>query len=113
MAHDLPQRGPVGSDQVEHEGRSTGQTLARSPKALQGRFTPLKADQEVGFRVPAPSAIRAMHDPHTTTSLDEILIYEDGELVFDGSDPSTYTVYETAADLAAALTAGPEPEDDR
>lgn len=73
----------------------------------------LKADQEVGFRVPAPSAIRAMHDPHTTTSLDEILIYEDGELVFDGSDPSTYTVYETAADLAAALTAGPEPEDDR
>jgi len=54
-----------------------------------------------------------MHDPHTTTSLDEILIYEDGELVFDGSDPSTYTVYETAADLAAALTAGPEPEDDR
>jgi hypothetical protein len=52
-----------------------------------------------------------MHDPDTITSLDDLLLYEDGVLTFDGSDPSTYIVYESAAQLAAALAAGPDKED--
>ncbi len=67
----------------------------------------------VGFRAPAPSAIRPMHDPHTITGLGGLRIYEDGALVFDGSDPSTYTVCETAADIAAVLAAGPDTGDDQ
>jgi hypothetical protein len=51
-----------------------------------------------------------MRDPDTITSLDDLVLYEDGVLIFDGSDPSTYIVYESAA-LAAALAAGPDKED--
>jgi hypothetical protein len=61
--------------------------------------------------VPASSAIRPMRDPDTITSLDDLVLYEDGVLIFDGSDPSTYIVYESAAELAAALAAGPDKED--
>jgi hypothetical protein len=46
-----------------------------------------------------------MHDPHTTTGLEGLRIYEGDELVFDGSDPTAYIVCETAEDLAAALAA--------
>ncbi len=53
-----------------------------------------------------------MHDPDTITILKGIRIYEDDELVFDGDDPSTYIVHESAEQLAAALTAGHD-EDDR
>lgn len=42
-----------------------------------------------------------MIDPNTP--IEEILIYEGDELVFDGSDPSTYIVCETAEDIAKAL----------
>jgi hypothetical protein len=52
-----------------------------------------------------------MHDPDTITSLDDLVLYEDGVLIFDGSDPSTYIVYESAAELAAALAAGADKED--
>jgi len=44
-----------------------------------------------------------MHDTDTTTSLEGLLIYEDDELAFDGADRSTYTVCESAADIAAAF----------
>lgn len=40
-----------------------------------------------------------MHDPTTTTGVEGLRMYEGGELVFDGSDPTTYTVRESAAAL--------------
>ena len=52
-----------------------------------------------GFRVPAPSAIRPAHEH----PLEQLRIYDGDELIFDGSDPSTYTVCQTAADIATAL----------
>jgi len=45
-----------------------------------------------------------MPDTDNTTSLEGLLIYEDDELVLDGADRSAYTVCETAAEIAAALT---------
>lgn len=57
----------------------------------------------MGFRVPAPSAIGPMHDADTT-SLPELVSYGDDELLLDTADPSTYTVCNTAADIATALT---------
>ncbi len=63
------------------------------------------------FRVPASSAIRPMPDPHTITNLEGLRIYEDDELVFDASDPSTYTVCETADDIATALAINDDTED--
>lgn len=52
-----------------------------------------------------------MHDPHTQTDIDieSIRIYEGDELVFDGSDPTSYVVLQTAADIDAffaQITAG-------
>jgi len=52
-----------------------------------------------------------MHDPDISISLEGLRIYEDDELVFDGSDPSTYTVCEIATDIATALAAGADMED--
>jgi len=46
-----------------------------------------------------------MHDPHTTTSLSGLRIYVGDELVFDGDDPSTYTVCHTAQNLERAIAA--------
>gem|GEM_PF-4028717 len=60
----------------------------------------------VGFGVPAPSAIRPMHDPTTTTRLEGLRIYEGDELIFDGADPTTYVLCESADELAAALAVG-------
>jgi hypothetical protein len=53
-----------------------------------------------------------MHDPHTHTDIDlaAVRIYEDDELIFDGSDPSSYVVLETPEDIAAfcaRIAAGP------
>jgi hypothetical protein len=53
-----------------------------------------------------------MHAPHTTTDIDleRVRIYEGDELIFDGSDPTTYVVLQTAeqiADFCARLAAGP------
>jgi hypothetical protein len=45
-----------------------------------------------------------MHDPDLITSLQGLRITCGDELLFDGSDPSTYTICETAEDLAAALS---------
>ena len=56
----------------------------------------------MGFRAPAPSAIGPMHNTDTT-SLPDLVIYDD-ELLLDTTDPSTYTVCNTAAEIAAALT---------
>ena len=58
----------------------------------------------VGFRAPAPSAIGPMHTADTTTSRNDLVIQDDDEVLIDTADPSTYTVCETAADIAAALT---------
>jgi hypothetical protein len=58
----------------------------------------------VSFRVPAPSAFRPMHDP-TTTGLEGLRIYDGDEVVFDGSDPTTYVLCETAEELEAAFAA--------
>jgi len=43
-----------------------------------------------------------MHDPHTHTDIDleQVRIYEGDELIFDGSDPTSYVVLETAEDVA-------------
>ncbi len=44
-----------------------------------------------------------MHDPHTHTDIDleAVRIYDGDELIFDGSDPSTYVVLETAEEIDA------------
>ena len=66
-------------------------TLARPPAnrckvaALPQRPT------RAGFRGPAPSAIRPMHNTNTDITLEQLRIYDGDELIFDGSDPSTYT----------------------
>jgi hypothetical protein len=52
-----------------------------------------------------------MHDPHTSTSLEGLRIYDGDELIFDGSDPTTCVVCKTAADIAAALADTPTTED--
>ena len=52
-----------------------------------------------------------MHDPHTSTSLEGLRIYEGDELVFDGADPTTYVVCETAAAITAALAGSAATED--
>ncbi len=65
----------------------------------------------VGFRAPASSPIRPMHDQHTTTALAGLRIYEDDRLIFDGSDPTTYTVCQSADDIAAALASNDNTED--
>jgi hypothetical protein len=43
-----------------------------------------------------------MHDTHTNIPLQQLRINDGDELIFDGSDPSTYTVCETAEQLKAA-----------
>jgi len=40
-----------------------------------------------------------MHDTDTDITLKQLRIYDGDELIFDGSDPSTYTVCETAEQL--------------
>ncbi|MGI8728735.1 MAG: hypothetical protein ACR2LK_01830 [Solirubrobacteraceae bacterium] len=50
---------------------------------------------------------------HTGATSDVHTHYEGDELIFDGDDPSTYTIIATAEDLAAfleQLAAGPLPE---
>ena len=66
----------------------------------------------MGFRGPASSAIRPMHDTDTNIPLEALRIYDGDELIFDGSDPTSYTVCETAEQLEAAFAAA-GAEDDR
>ncbi len=55
-----------------------------------------------------------MHDTDTDITLEQLRIYDGDELMFDGSDPSTYTVCTTAEELAAAFAAvGTAAKDDR
>jgi len=55
-----------------------------------------------------------MHDTDTDITLEQLRIYDGDELIFDGSDPTTYTVCETAEQLVAAFaTAAGVAEDDR
>lgn len=44
-----------------------------------------------------------MHTADTTTSLNDLAIQDDDEVLIDTTDPSTYTVCQTAADIATAL----------
>jgi hypothetical protein len=39
---------------------------------------------------------------HIDIPLEKLLLYEDGDLIFDGSDPATYTVLEPDTDTPAA-----------
>jgi hypothetical protein len=52
-----------------------------------------------------------MHDTNTDIPLEQLRIYDGDELIFDGSDPSTYTRCETGEQLEAAFAAA--GEDDR
>jgi len=55
-----------------------------------------------------------MHDPDTIITLEEIRIYDGDQLIFNGSDLSTYTVCTTAEQLEAAFAAvGSAAKDDR
>lgn len=51
-----------------------------------------------------------MHDTDTNIPLGQLRIYDGEELVFDGSDPGTYTVCETAEELEAAFASAAEDE---
>jgi len=47
-----------------------------------------------------------MHNTDTDITLvEQLRIYDGDELIFDGSDPSTYTICETAEQLEAAFAA--------
>ena len=54
-----------------------------------------------------------MHDTDTNIPLEQLRIYEADELSFDGSDPTSYTVCETAEQLKAAFAAAGAAKDDR
>jgi hypothetical protein len=55
-----------------------------------------------------------MHHMETNITLQRLRIYDGGELIFDGSDPSTYTVCETAEQLEATFAAaGATAKDNR
>lgn len=85
-------------------------TLARPP-AIRCKVAVLpQGPPRAGFRGPASCAIRPMHDTDTNIPLEQLRIYDGEELIFDGSDPSTYTVCETAEQLKAAFAAAAEDE---
>ena len=67
----------------------------------------------MGFRGTASSAIRPMHDTDTNVPLEQLRIYDGDELIFDGSDPTSYTVCETAEQLEAAFAATHPDKEDR
>ena len=74
---------------------ATAMTLARTPaKRCKVAVLPQRPTR-AGFRGPASSAIRPMHDTETNIALEQLLFYDGDALIFDGSDPSTYTVCET------------------
>ena len=79
--------------------------ISRLPRFAARSLHSLKVHQTVDFRGPAPERDRAMHDPDTTIPLEQIRIYDGDELIFHGSDPSTYTVCTTAEELEAAFAA--------
>jgi len=54
-----------------------------------------------------------MHDTDTDITLQQLRIYDGDELIFDGSEPSTYTVCETAEQLEAAFAAATSRTKDR
>jgi len=54
-----------------------------------------------------------MHDTDTDITLEQLRIYDGDELIFDGSDPSTYIVCETAEELEAAFAAAGAAKEDR
>ena len=46
-----------------------------------------------------------MHDTDTDITLEQLRIYDGDELIFDGSDPTTYTICDAAQQLEAAFAA--------
>jgi len=54
-----------------------------------------------------------MHDTDTDITLGQLRIYDGDEVIFDGSDPSTYIVCETAEQLEAAFAAASAAKEDR
>ena len=50
-----------------------------------------------------------MHDPHTHTDIDleRVRIYEGDELIFDGSDPTSYVVLRRPRTSGSALASPP------
>jgi hypothetical protein len=65
----------------------------------------------------APACVRVPDQliDHLDIPFEQLLIYEDDQLVFDGSDPSSYVVCHTAGDIRRALAAEltDDPGDDR
>ena len=54
-----------------------------------------------------------MHDTDTNITLEQLRIYDGDELIFDGSDPSTYIVCTTTEQLEAAFAAIGATKEDR
>ena len=54
-----------------------------------------------------------MHNTDTDITLEQLRIYDGDELIFDGSDPSTYIVCETAEQLEAAFAVVGAAKEDR
>ena len=54
-----------------------------------------------------------MHNTDTDITLEQLRIYDGDELIFDGSDPSTYMVCTTAEQLEAAFAGVGAAKEDR
>jgi len=54
---------------------------------------------------PTPAEENAMADLPVAAAVAGLLIYDGDDLIFDGDDPSTYILCETAEDLEAAFAA--------
>src|SRR4051794_2920472 len=77
-------------------------------RPLQGRCAPSDADlYQLGSAAASPACrAAAMPESFDEIPINELLIFDGDELIFDGSDPSTYIVIEpgmSAEEMFAAL----------
>ena len=76
---------------MERHGRQPRQRLS----AWRAQVDVLSAEQAHPRLGALACATRPMHDSDIPIKLEQLRIYEDDELIFDGSDPTTYTILRT------------------
>lgn len=104
-------RREAGSAGAAVSGSGPGPARTARP-ALQSRSRSLWGPPAAGFRAAGPCVTRTMTNPDTPNDeilpfpLEELLIYEDDEVVFDGADPRTYVTLEDWARELGGATDG-------